>query len=362
MKATRTFVWVASFIFTFLFSMSGVARAQVSSPYGDSYAIAVGINAYKGGAPRLNYAVNDANSMKESLLKLGFSEIILLLDEEATAQAIRAAFGKLSRKTKEEDRVFVFYAGHGLTRDLPGGGEMGYLLPVDGDKDRIVETGIPMREVQSLSLELPAKHVFFAVDACYSGLMAARSVVVTQRPGVGVDVDHLTRGRLRQILTAGERDQPVGEEAGHGLFTRRLLEGLDGEADVSPRDGVLTAEELAAFVQGRVTAASQGRQTPFFGTMQGVGQFVFSVPGPVERRQHADPSDRDRVGRLAELLEGGNITGHEYEEAKRVLEGAFRSDRERGLLPLARQLADGRLAPPLCIVLLETGFWRAGPI
>ncbi len=160
-----------------------------------------------------------------------------------------------------------------------------------------------------------------------------------------MDVDHLTRGRVRQILTAGERDQPVLEEGGHGLFTRRLLEGLEGEADVSPRDGILTADELAAFVQGRVIASSSNRQTPFFGTMDGVGQFVFSVPEPGEGRPQADASDRDRVGHLAELLQDGSITGRGYEEAKRVLKGEFQADRERGLLPIVRELADGRLTP-----------------
>ena len=336
------------FRFHLLVSVSGAARAQGSNPYGDSYAIVVGINAYQSGALRLNFAVNDATSIQESLVRLGFSEVILLLDEEATGQAIRAAFGKLSRETREEDRVFVFFAGHGLTINLPGGGgEMGYLLPVEGDTERIVSTGIAMSEVRDLSLLLPAKHVFFAVATAYSGLMAARSVVVTQRPEAQVDVDHLTRGRVRQILTAGERDQPVLEEAGHGLFTRRLLEGLEGEADVSPRDGILTAEELAAFVQGRVIASSSNRQTPFFGTMDGVGQFVFSVPEPGEGRPQADASDRDRVGHLADLLQNGSITGREYEEAKRVLEGEFQADRERGLLPIVRELADGRLAPPV---------------
>ncbi len=114
--------------------------------------------------------------------------------------------------------------------------------------------------------------------------MASRSVPLAEK-GV-VDAAYLTRGRLRQILTAGERDQPVG---GYGLFTKRLLEALEGEADNSPRDGVLTAMEVAAFVQGRVIASSNSRQTPFFGTMDGVGQFVFTAPG-IGDRPPAAPS------------------------------------------------------------------------
>ncbi|MDP6618815.1 MAG: PEGA domain-containing protein, partial [Nitrospinota bacterium] len=259
-----------------------------SSPYGDSWAIVVGINRYRKPALRLHYAVNDARSVTAALRKIGFPKknIITLLDGGATARAIRTAFNTLVGKTRSQDRVFIFVAGHGMTLDRPGGGAMGYLLPVEADPANILGTAMPMSEVKDMASLLKAKHVFFAVDACFSGLLAARSVPRAEKR---VDAAYLTRGRLRQILTAGERDQPVLEEGGHGLFTRRLLEAMEGEADNSPRDGVLTAMEVAAFVQGRVIASSSSRQTPFFGTMDGVGQFVFTAPG-IGDRPPAAPS------------------------------------------------------------------------
>ena len=266
---------------------------SASRPYGDSWAIVVGINRYRKPALRLHYAVNDAKSVTAALQKIGFPQknIITLLDEGATARAIRTAFNTLITRTQGQDRVFIFVAAHGLTLDRPGGGAMGYLLPVGADPANIVGTAMPMSEVKDMASLLKAKHVFFAVDACFSGLLAARSVPRAEKR---VDAAYLTRGRLRQILTAGERDQPVLEEGGHGLFTRRLLEAMEGEADNSPRDGVLTAMEVTAFVQGRVIASSSSRQTPFFGTMDGVGQFVFTAPGIGGGQPQAD-SELDRM-------------------------------------------------------------------
>ena len=191
--------------------------------------------------------------------------------------------------------MFIFFAGHGTTVDIPGGGQMGYLIPVEGTVEDLLETGIPMNQVRNMARLIPAKHVFFAIDACFSGLMAARE---TPKPYKAETVARLTRGRLRQILTAGDRDQKAWEEAGHGLFTRRLLEGLDGEADVSPRDGVLTAMELAAYVQGQVTAITQGKQTPIFAKMEGVGQFVFTAPG-----LGGQPKAEDELARMRAKLE-----------------------------------------------------------
>ena len=266
---------------------------SAARPYGDSWAIVVGINRYRKSTLRLHYAVNDAKSVTAALQKIGFpgKNIITLLDERATALAIRTAFNTLVGKTRLQDRVFIFVAAHGMTFDRPGGGAMGYLLPVEADPTNILGTAIPMSEVKDLAALFKAKHVFFAVDACFSGLLAARSVPRAEKR---VDAAYLTRGRLRQILTAGERDQPVLEEGGHGLFTRRLLEAMEGEADNSPRDGVLTAMEVAAFVQGRVIASSSSRQTPFFGTMDGVGQFVFTAPGIGGGQPQAD-SELDRM-------------------------------------------------------------------
>lgn len=300
--------------------------------YGQSFAVIVGINAYQNPSLRLHYAVNDAESVRAALRRLGFpdSNIIHLTDGQATGRAIRTAFNHLVQKTSDQDRVFFFFAGHGVTLDRPGGGQMGYLLPVEADPNNILGTGLPMSEARDLAGLLPAKHVFFAVDACFSGLLAARSV---PRPETRVDPAYFTRGRLRQILTAGERDQPVLEEAGHGLFTKRLLEALEGEADASPRDGILTGMEIAAFVQGRVMAASSNRQTPFFGTMEGVGQFVFELPEaapipspPIARAQAPSP----RPGRPAPPPTGQAATGDVFVASEPAGAAIFLDGRDTG--------------------------------
>ncbi len=118
------------------------------SPYGQSWAIVVGINRYRNPALRLHYAVNDARSVTAALRKIGFPKrnIITLLDEGATARAIRTAFNTLITRTQGQDRVFIFVAAHGLTLDRPGGGAMGYLLPVGA--------AMPMSEVKDTELVL----------------------------------------------------------------------------------------------------------------------------------------------------------------------------------------------------------------
>jgi uncharacterized caspase-like protein len=77
------------------------------------------------------------------------------------------------------------------------------------------------------------------------------------------------------VLTAGSEGEQVVEFDGHGLFTKVLLNGLQGEADLN-RDNRITASELYQFINPRVLENSHNTQNPVFGRIGlGRGEFVF---------------------------------------------------------------------------------------
>ena len=147
--------------------------------YRDSWAVVVGINAYKNW-PRLSYAVNDAQAVRDMLVHTyAFppDHVTTLLDGEATREKILAALGDNladAKKVAHDDRVFVFFAGHGVTRKLPSGKSQGYIVPVDAAAQSFQSQAISMTNLQDASDAIPAKHVFFVMDACYSGLALTR--------------------------------------------------------------------------------------------------------------------------------------------------------------------------------------------
>src|SRR5215831_1160088 len=106
--------------------------------YHDGWAVFIGIDNYPKW-PQLKYAVNDANGMKEILLrKFHFKpdHVITLLNEEATREKILSVLGDTlanPQNVQHDDRVFVFFAGHGATRKLPSGRDLGYIVPYDAD-------------------------------------------------------------------------------------------------------------------------------------------------------------------------------------------------------------------------------------
>lgn len=250
--------------------------------YRESFAVVIGINAYQKW-PKLSYAVNDAEGVRESLVrKYHFKpeNVTVLLDGEATRERILSVLGDTltdPKKVQREDRVFVFFAGHGITRRLPNGKSLGYIVPVDADTTNYQSTAISMTNFQDISEAMPAKHALFVMDACYSGLALTRGGAPA-----GGDVrkylQEVTRRSVRQVLTAGGADEQVADQGpnGHSIFTWTLLQGLEGQADLNT-DGYVTASELAAYVGPTVSSLS--KQTPAFGSMPGSegGEFVLEL-------------------------------------------------------------------------------------
>nr|WP_295767897.1 polysaccharide deacetylase family protein [Rhodoferax sp.] len=252
------------------------ATVAVSPGYSDSWAIVIGIDDYAKW-PKLQYAARDAQAIRETLIqKFSFApdHVVSLSNKEATRTGILAAFhDKLAHSgMKKNDRLFVFFAGHGATRQLSSGRDLGFIIPVDSDPNQIATDAIPMTELQNIAESLTAKHVLFVMDACYSGLG------LTRGGGSGNFLRDNAKRIGRQMLTAGGADQLVadGGPNGHSVFTWTLLQGLAGKGDLNG-DGIITATELAAYVAPAVSAVS--RQTPAFGSLPGSegGDFVFEL-------------------------------------------------------------------------------------
>lgn len=244
----------------------------VKSYYEKSWAVVIGINRYERW-PGLEYAVNDANAVATKLKELGFDEVIKILDKDATRERILRLIGtELPQRVGKDDRLFIFFAGHGQTEDLTSGRQKGYIIPVDASISDYFTTAISMEQVREFSERISARHIYYAVDACYSGLGFTRAMGIS--PVIPGYIDKVARIRAVQMVTAGGKGEQVIERAGHGIFTEYLLRALDGEADMD-NDGVITATELGAFLRPQVSTASDNRQTPQYGRLEGEGEMVF---------------------------------------------------------------------------------------
>jgi uncharacterized caspase-like protein len=114
-----------------------------------SYAVIIGIDTYASSKwTRLSYAVSDARAISAYLESQNF-EVIPLYNQQATKQAILEVLqNRLAPELRKEDRVLVFFAGHGYTENL-GGRDKGYIVPYDGTESSA--SYISMSELQEQS-------------------------------------------------------------------------------------------------------------------------------------------------------------------------------------------------------------------
>jgi caspase domain-containing protein len=244
--------------------------------YTRSVGVVIGVDAYTSWPP-LTYAVHDAKEVQKALKAMGFDEVIALLDRDATQARILQLFEtELPKKVGKNDRVVIFFAGYAQTQDLPDGTQMGYLMPVNARRQEAFSTAISMAQLKNASKQLPAKHIFYAIDACYSGLLLQHGL--SPRPSLDQNTLSVARKLVaqpaRQLVSAGHQGEQVILEGEQSLFTKYLIQGLQGEADTN-NDRLITATELASYLAHQVAIASDNRQIPQYGQIEGDGEGVF---------------------------------------------------------------------------------------
>jgi hypothetical protein len=251
-------------------------RPTVYRPtYAKSWALVIGINNYQCVSP-LEYARQDAEGFAETLRSSFMfppENVVVLLDGDATRDRILTSFLRLAEDgVSTDDRVVVFFAGHGHTRTGQRG-EVGYLVPVGGNPNDL-STLVRWDDLTKNADLIKAKHMLFLMDACYGGLALKRSIP----PGSARFIKDMLQRYSRQVLTAGKPDEPVadsgGPRAGHSMFTGHLLDALEGKAADST--GIISANAVMSYVYEHVSKDRYSNQCPHFGFFEGDGDLIFS--------------------------------------------------------------------------------------
>ncbi len=224
-------------------------------------AVVVGVGQYADPAlPDLEGPPHDARAMRTLLVeRFGFAieDVALLVDEDATREAILRALARATAASAEGDPLVFYFSGHGArtfdgSGDEPDGWDEG-LVPHDSGRDRRPNRDLIDDELHGVLAAMVARgaQVTFIYDACHSGTGTrdplARVGPTDERlrplvaPPTGIASDELPSGWT--LVAAARQDQlafekPIGLAGQRrGLLTWTLIEALRAApADATLRD------------------------------------------------------------------------------------------------------------------------------
>jgi hypothetical protein len=147
------------------------------------------------------------------------------------------------------------------------------------------KTAIPFGELEGLLADIQPRRKLFLIDSCEAGERDEASGAAAVAPGSGKGVssdegetgarpylfnrdrfiyNDLARRTGSLIFTASRGDESALEDLSwqNGAFTFEILRALTSHRADTDRDGLLSTEELRAYVREAVPRLTSGRQHP----------------------------------------------------------------------------------------------------
>ncbi|MCS7061776.1 MAG: caspase family protein, partial [Anaerolineae bacterium] len=239
------------------------------------YALVIGIAGYPHITPLPINVLNDAADMAAMLKRAdraGYpaDHVRILLDDQASKQAILDGLRWLTERTDEDSTAVVFFSGHGA-RVVERGAPANYLLPYHTQVNALRDTAIRSDELTQALSAIRAGRLVVILDACHSGgtgeakdALAPEAEAIKGNPSDDL-YEELRQGNGRVILASSKSVELsyVLPNARNSLFTQCLLEGMDGKAR-HRGDGTVRIFDLAEYVMEEVPARYHRKQHPIF--------------------------------------------------------------------------------------------------
>jgi hypothetical protein len=248
------------------------------------YVLAVGVSRYANEKYNLHYADKDARDFVVAMLAqkgLLYRDVVIyhdkaLTNKEATKDEILDGLDWVRKETTSNDIAMVFFAGHGVNDQS----NYYFFCPYQINPERLLRTGVAFSDIKNAVSAIAGKALFF-VDTCHSG----NSIGMAGRRGgldINIVINELASAQNGVIVfsaSTGSESSYERAEWNNGAFTKSLIEGLNGAAEIG-NTGRITYKMLDLYVSERVKALTRGQQHP---TMISPRETVPDFPIAVKR-------------------------------------------------------------------------------
>jgi len=234
---------------------------------GKNYLFAIGINKYQHFTP-LSNASKDIEDLAAILMEFyEFEHQEILLDEDATRSNIINKLNDLPEKVAPEDKLLIYYSGHGKLEENDNSKQRGYWIPVDGKPDD-VSSYVTNADVRDIIKTIDARHILLISDSCFSA-----SLLVTGRAADSYDgaYEDMELSKSRWAFISGKGVVSDGDSGKNSPFASGIIKQLkkaDDKINIS-----LLADQVTKDIS--LNYEQQAIARPIFATDSDGGQFVF---------------------------------------------------------------------------------------
>ncbi len=229
-------------------------------------AVLFGNNDYKNPIPGLETPIADVEEIA-SILRKQFGYDVKVLENASKTQIIET-LNATAADAREDDSVFIFYAGHGYLLESI---EMGFWIPIDGTV-KSPSNWISNKDISRLLAAIPARQLILISDSCFSGSLTHEYKVDSK---TAVKPEDVLRKRSVLAFSSGG-DEPVSDEGkdGHSIFAWSLIKALNAVKGTAP------GQDIWRTVSGGVT--KEYKQSPQYGAVLSAGhteggEFLFQT-------------------------------------------------------------------------------------
>ena len=237
------------------------------------FLLAVGVSEYDQPDYRLGLPAKDASDFADVMQQQAGKqyrsvEVRRLINGQATRQRTLEGLQWLANAAETGDVAMLFIAGHGVN---VLNGEY-YFIPVDGHRDRLAQTAVPERAIRDALARVRGQALFF-VDTCHAGnVIGNPRSSARELSRMASELASAENGVVVFASSSGRQESEESASWGNGAFTKAVISGLRGQADLN-KSGRVTFKGLDFYVSEEVRRLTSGRQTPVTITPIGVADF-----------------------------------------------------------------------------------------
>lgn len=202
----------------------------------------------------VNFALEDAQDFKNAMLGIGCKKenITELLNEKATKTLIKEKLRKLAEKATKDDRIFVYFAGHGFYIN----GE-NVIAPVDTIKTSLEKSSISIDTILGyLKTSECNKNIVF-LDCCHSGFKPGKNLREINDVFLGDELRYKYKNEEYCVGFASCKSDEKSishPSLKNGVWTYFLIKALNGEAEEIYKNGILFSGELQEYLKNETSS------------------------------------------------------------------------------------------------------------